>query len=184
MLLDFDGVVFRSKPANKLLQTRCENFVRAHVHYPDCAPKLNTMFYYEHGHTLIGLNNCLQTKRTVDNFNSFVYDDIDYYSLCKELSENEFNKDLLDTCNAKYDCYLFSNARRDWITNICNLYGYSLKNQKILDVSNYFLKPEFEAYQLAEEFMGSEKYDTITFVDDSELNIKNAPRAWNKIIYR
>ena len=184
LLLDFDGVVFKSKRASSIIQKRCELYVQAQVMHPEYAKELNSIFYHEHGHTLLGMNAYLENKKSVYDFNSFVYDNIDYYDLKHNLDEDDFDVEMLDRCKKNFDCYLFSNAPRSWVSNICKLYGYSLKHQKVLDVSDYYLKPDLDAYLLAEEIIGPDRYDSIVFIDDSEMNIARAPRSWDKILYR
>lgn len=183
LLLDFDGVVFKSAYATNVIRKRCELFVQAHTRCNARARELNQVFYKEYGHTLLGLNKHLETKTSLYEFNAFLYDNIDYQDLGANMQDTSFDARLMDQGSCDYDLFVFTNARRDWVYNICSLYGYKLKCE-VLDVSDYFLKPQLESYALAEEMISSAKYESILFIDDSPVNITHAPRSWNKILHK
>ena len=182
VLLDFDGVVLRSPAASALIRDRCELYLSARTGITNKATlrNLNESLYTTHGHTAIGLGRMMHQKMSVCAFNETVYDNIDYSSLRDRMHDTDFDKALIDSLCAEHEnVYIFSNARADWVYNICSAFSYNLNlvNARVLDVSDYFLKPDPAAYDLAETVVGQQT--GIIFIDDTPMNIRAAPGHWH-----
>lgn len=183
ILLDFDGVVLCSPTADKFIRQRCERFVSTYtgIRNEVTLRKLNTFLYTKHGHTVAGLNKLTNRRISLYSFNEAIYDNIDYCDLRAKMSKNEFNVKLLENAQRDYDnVYIFSNARSDWVYNVCSSFGHKL-SARVLDVSDYFLKPDKSAYKLVDTIV--EPYESLVYIDDSIVNINAAPDHWTKLHY-
>ncbi len=183
ILLDFDGVVLCSPAADKFIRQRCERFVSCYtgIRNERTIKKLNTFLYKKHGHTVAGLKQMTKKRISLYSFNEAIYDNIDYCELRANMKRNEFNVKLLENAQRDYDdVYIFSNARSDWVYNICSSFGHKL-DARVLDVSDYFLKPDKSAYKLVETMV--EPYKSLVYIDDSAVNINAAPEHWTKLHY-
>lgn len=175
LLLDFDGVVLRSHAANKLVGARCRNYMGMYMGIRDPVQKrkVNQLLYKSHGHTLLGLQ-ALGYRCNVFDFNEYVYSNIDYKNLAQGVLDGEFSRVELDALAEEFEVFIFSNARSDWVYGVCRELDYDISGKcRVLDVGDYYLKPEQSAYKLALDMVRDwvPNGKPVMFVDDSLLNI-------------
>lgn len=194
LLLDFDGVVLRSPATSRLISSRCIKYVSMKTGVTDevKARRLNEHLYTRYGHTVLGLQGVGFQNCSLEDFNAFVYDNIDYRHLIRHIDNdsNFFGKDIDRLCaSGFYDVFIFSNARQDWVYGICSALNYPIHKRcrGVLDVSDYFLKPQPSAYQLAHDMIepSVKAGSNVVFVDDSMLNILplRSSMIWHPILF-
>jgi FMN phosphatase YigB (HAD superfamily) len=178
LLLDFDGVVFKNHKLHKVVANRCEQFMHKYVKVRDqeTLTRCNKSLYETTGHTLLGLQR-LGYNITFEDFNNYVYKDIDFKNNLKDISEEHVRdihalKKIQKHCEVNnYGLYIFSNAPDIWCDSICEiLLGYSVPSTYIY--TNNILKPNPYSYIRVQQYCDSDEY---IFVDDKLGNLLNVP---------
>lgn len=174
LLLDFDGVILDNK-YNKIVGVKATNYVQKIMKLPYAeARNMNKYMYKTFGHTTKGLNK-LGYNTDIEDFNRFVYNDINYNALFKNVNKEKDLEDLKYIIN-KFNPTIFSNAPKIWYKNALKNMNINLKN---IDMGSY-LKPDFQIYKDIEKITDKKIY----FVDDNFINFSNTilnPR-WENIM--
>ena len=184
VLLDFDGVVLKNHPIHRTVGMKCRTYLQKYVPIRDPikASELNRHLYESTGHTLTGLKE-LGYPVSINEFNNYVYDNIDYSQL-KDLKQTN-KSDIDDFRKLKHWCktneiksYIFSNAPWQWCDTILKRMG-----ENDIDVLNTFclLKPNGKLYDAVEHLFPDHKF---YFIDDKMSNLVPVmPRKnWIKIL--
>lgn len=185
LLLDFDGVVFKKHRLHDVVGYRCEQFVKKYIninHHPTLK-EMNKSLYESTGHTLSGMHK-LGYDISFEDFNKYVYKDIDYRKELSELHSYHYRdinsmRKLMKNYKDVYDIKIFSNAPDEW----CNNISWILFGIMIPTTYNYtgnILKPNSQCYELIEKNINQEEY---IFVDDKINNLINTPQngKWHNI---
>lgn len=179
ILLDFDGVIFKNHHLHNVVGRKCEQFVNRYVRVKDkqTLKIVNKSLYETTGHTLLGLQK-LGYDICFEEFNNFVYKDIDYTSVRAYISEEQERelscvKKIKSYCdqNPNIDFRIFSNAPDIWCNTISEeLFSFTIPTT--YDQTKNILKPDEAAYVAIEKQLPSQKY---VFVDDKLCNLLNVP---------
>lgn len=192
VLLDFDGVLCKSKTAERFIGRRCIEFVKQMTGLShDNAVALNNVAYQTSGHTSLGLVRMgyggSNAAQMLGRFNYHVYEKnkIDYKRLFFESGADEdggFNLDeFLELCyrchNTRTDVFIFSNAPSCWVNGVCESFGVDLAKLKvsILPVDQH-VKPCIQSFVRAERALEDThgyhaSRTTILFADDKMFNL-------------
>lgn len=167
LLLDFDGVVLRSPRSMKLVSNRAARYVKSHVTQLSNKESsiVNKYLYKTFGHTVTGLNKMGYNAATMEDYNSFVYKNIDYRTLADE-ADIFGTYSLLAECDRNgIDVAIFTNSPRCWHENILSRMPLPYE----VDAINMcgLLKPDQRVYKDIEKRY---PYHKIFFVDDSFVN--------------
>lgn len=185
LLLDFDGVLFRHKSAVSLVSNKAARFVKINMKISNKDSHIiNDYLYKSFGHTSIGLNK-IGYNVNIDDFNHFIYNDIDYKNVFKFIN----SKDIADINNITKTCffnnikiYIFSNSPIVWCKNIIQCMNLDFNNFNYINNMN-LLKPQKKLFNLIE----NELHDCnhIYFIDDTFINFThtlNNPK-WTNIMF-
>lgn len=186
LLLDFDGVVLKHSRSSLEISKRSQNFVRmtTNVTNDNEARCLNANLYKNYGHTVLGLQR-MGYKVNVRDFNEYVYSEINYKELFKDVKKTN-NRDVMSFVELSKFCtsqkipiYIFSNAPNEWCGKIMDMMLPNETFHNFVDTSND-LKPSFVLYEnISYKFKGQQ----IVFVDDSFINFTNSFRTnqWTNV---
>jgi hypothetical protein len=174
-LVDFDGVILRSKEPNVYIKNKIEKYVKKSFRLKDMASaeKLNKELYIRYGHTYLGLQKMGKVSSLRD-FNEYVYGDTREYNgmtLTKE-ENKEWQDFLAEMKKLDIQVKLFSNADKRWMANFI---GYNPDYFSFHDLMSLYeepfysrlLKPKRDIYDLA-----NSKYPDglFYFIDDKVSN--------------
>jgi FMN phosphatase YigB (HAD superfamily) len=170
LLLDFDGVIFKHKSAN-IVSNRAARYVKNHVNVSNRDSHIiNKYLYKSFGHTATGLMNMGYKDVSMEEYNKFVYNNIDY----KKVFKNTNKKDTEDVNNILKYCKknnihpcIFTNAPPIWYNSILDCMDID-KNQFEYIHNHDMLKPNKGIYDLIEYMY--QNHDKFYFVDDSFVN--------------
>jgi FMN phosphatase YigB (HAD superfamily) len=188
VLLDFDGVVLKSKVIDRVIVDRCVDFVAKMTGCSAArARTINRNAYASAGHTALGLhalgygNGSLQCM--LDEFNEHVYDGIRPADLVRKATDEEFDAvgmiALAASCNMRdVPVFIFSNAPQQWVRGITGAFGFDLDawNVGVLSACRSQVKPSIQAYAAAEKELSRALQTPATcvrviFVDDKMTNV-------------
>ena len=196
LLLDFDGVIYHDKVALDMVQARAVDFVRERLDGKvfDAgtidADAVNTFLYKKYGHTVLGLNAHFNLQITMNEFNDYLYsqelfNDIRKKNLVQPRNNNamyrgECAKVLTDHARrAGLGVYVFTNAPKRWVMfalGELSLHGL-FRYWEVISAEDYETnKPDPQIYKEVHQDLGF--YHNLLFVDDSAINVKNAPKNW------
>jgi FMN phosphatase YigB (HAD superfamily) len=188
LLLDFDGVILKSPNSNKIIANKANRFVKNFVNTSNKnASIINKYLYKTFGHTAIGLQK-LGYKTSIDEYNKFVYNDINYKLLFKNLKK-DYNQDINDITNTIYYCNnnnirmaIFSNSPSIWYSTALQ---YMDIDPTLFDhiYMNNTIKPDPKLFKSIEEKYRN--YDKFYFVDDQFVNFSNTllNNKWTNIMF-
>lgn len=192
VLLDYDGVLFRSRAADACIHKRCVDFCAsvASITEVDRARRLNQAAYGVHGHTALGLVRLgygSSSARMMRDFNAAVYSGLktsDYASIVRATPDADVQRRdmlrLFDACRGVgADVFVFSNAPPEWIFGICNALDVDVTRAGVVvlrDACRKSPKPDASAYRRAERELLAvhprrRDVDRVLFVDDNKLNL-------------
>lgn len=189
LVLDVDGVVFRSLAASTIVKNRVIEFVRHKTgkSVRDAAA-LNRRAYSRHGHTILGMRRVVPgIEWSLGDFNRYVYDRELLTIVEKEcMYEKESNaaiNDFRDFQELVQDTpiYLFSNAPRCWMDMIFNMYELNVPYLNILASDDHWLhmgddalKPEMRCFgRVQNQIVHDHGKDVrLLMVDDSPINVR------------
>lgn len=204
LLLDFDGVVCKSKSAGAKVAKRAGIYTWKKVNSPNLLDKRksnlvsvkdaeNICFnaYKGFGHTVIGLRAIGLNNISLSEYNNFVYNTIDYDKVCQEdLNDLSEVRNLLCICeDMKIQVYLFTNAPKVWYANVLQEDGDILN--KLVDIRDVlgvseddetYLKPHSTVYNSIRNVFPNHK---LFFIDDSLINMKHTLglHNWVNLLY-
>lgn len=174
LLLDFDGVILPKK-YNKIVSVKATQYVQKFIKLPyKEAHIMNKYMYTTFGHTVKGLEK-LGYKTDIEDFNRYVYNDINYNALFKHLNKEKDLQDLNYIID-KFDPVIFSNSPKIWYKTALNYMNIDIKS---INMGSY-LKPDPQIYKDLEKLTDKKIY----FVDDNFINFSNTilnPR-WENIM--
>ena len=170
LLLDFDGVVFRHKSAS-MISNKAARYVKNHTRTTNRDSHIiNKYLYKSFGHTATGLINMGYKDVSMEDYNKFVYNDIDYNKIFKNVNQKDvidINR-IIDYCKLnKIELSIFSNAPEIWYKNLLDCMKIDKKQFKYINNQN-MLKPDEGVYKLIDYLY--QDSDMIYFVDDSFVN--------------
>ena len=178
MLIDFDGVILRNHISSKFIINRCDNYVQIKLNTHARHSKfVNENLYGTTGHTLHGLHKLGHNQYSVKDFNDYVYGDIQYPSMFKDIRTTHA-QDIQQFINLNEWCkknetklFIFSNAPDEWCNNICKLMSPKLDDIETtnLMLKNHFLKPNQDAYTVLDYHL--KRYKKIINIDDKLINL-------------
>lgn len=195
VLLDIDGVVFKSKPMLHIVKGNITRYVRTYLqkerrcHVSETEAGIISENLYKHyGHTLRGLQHLygpvaaqsLGHEFRLQDFNNFVYDEETINLLYTHLLFSDYDDDdaaLKDFCD---ECYkndvkigVFSNAPSSWCTPILQHLkvdvAAGLKFTSSHPLFGNRLKPDVNLYNDIVDSVGTSS--PIMFIDDSPINL-------------
>lgn len=176
VLLDFDGVLLRSKKASNMVAKRCASFVGSKMNIAsiDKSTNVNRYLYTNFGHTLLGLK-ALGYECSLQEFNDYVYGDIDYNELCEDIIRHEAfdNLGLQNLLDQSENVYIFSNAPHSWIYNIMKSCcpNTLMKNTKYIDTHNCLKTSRYLYHEICTRLSRNDS-DKLFFIDDSLKNLE------------
>lgn len=165
--IDFDGVILRNHPVHTYVSHRCNMFVAKKLSVSlERAKEKNRELYTTTGHTLLGLKK-LGVKTSLKEFNSFVYTELDYATVFKDMhlthQEDIDGLDaLLKTCRKEQITpFVFSNAPNVYVHNILKHMTdhpkSTIESQELISrlyasqhITRDLLKPDKDAYTAIE----------------------------------
>ena len=176
LLLDFDGVILPKK-YNKIVSVKATQYVQKFIKLPyKEANIMNKYMYTTFGHTVKGLEK-LGYKTDIEDFNRYVYHDINYNALFKNIhKDTDVNINDLDYIIDKFNPLIFSNSPKIWYKTALNYMNIDIKS---INMGTY-LKPDPQIYKDLEKLTDKKIY----FVDDNFINFSNTilnPR-WENIM--
>jgi FMN phosphatase YigB (HAD superfamily) len=185
LLLDFDGVILNTPRSAKVVSIKANKFVQKFLHTSTHhSTIINKYLYKTFGHTAIGLQK-LGYDTDIQEYNRFVYNDIDYKTIFGELQYTH-SKDIenvnkiIDHCRRKnINISIFSNSPSVWYINALYYMGINTSTLSAIDLENH-IKPNKIVFDTIEK-----KYldcDRFIFVDDSFVNFSNTlmnPKWYN-----
>lgn len=182
MLLDYDGVVLRSKKALQYQSIASNEFAfqvlkaaRIDVSRSQCA-KINRQHYKEYGHTVNMLRTMFDAKVTLSQYNAFVFDEP---SLRRSLSNIDTTESMAEAHRMVSACLqsgiescIFTNAHPNWVKHTAR--GI-VRELPIIHPGDDIgaLKPFEHAYRRVEEAYDEENF---LFIDDSLANCEAAKK--------
>lgn len=176
VLLDFDGVLLRSKKAANIIKKGCASYVGTKMNScsSEQATAMNAYLYNNFGHTVIGLK-ALGYASSLEEFNDYIYNTIDYHDIYEDINKmGAFDVSgleyLLDTSDG---VYIFSNAPYTWVYNIMNACCPNdiLNKTKYYDTLNC-LKPNLNLYNEVYTKLSRSDEEQLIFIDDSIKNFE------------
>lgn len=205
LLLDMDGVVLHQPNLHRFVARRVCTFVRRSLDpkMPGLsfsqAEGINKVLYTTYGHTLTGLNSVFRLDKTIDDFNSYVYDSTAMSYISNLLDDSDMNtraseaRQLLETCSAKgTPVYVFSNAPIKWSNMVAETLGLPIDKDKILGSDHPVfeksghLKPYMALYADVDRLLNHRysKNQEVLFVDDSMQNLVPCARMerWTPVL--
>lgn len=202
LALDLDGVLYNHPRVARYVVNRCVRYVAEELRLSMAeAEPLNAMLYHEYGHTLRGMNKVFGTRRTLQHFNSRVYDPDTLGCIARHARDPGHvhrtldARDALRRCHAAgVDVYVFSNAPAVWCEATLDAMGFLDRfvpgahvvagDHEALEGAS---KPASRAYQAFAKVagIGSSGGRQAVFVDDTLRNLLpllHAP-SWMPVYY-
>jgi hypothetical protein len=207
LFLDFDGVILRSNVANKKIANRASlytwkqlmkhpnqgaygSYTKDHFCSIKDAENVCANLYKSYGHTLLGLKAIGCESATLTEYNSYIYDDIDYTELTKHNNDMDVLYKVIDYCHAKnITPYIFTNSPKQWVASMLREHSNIIDDLpdvrnilKIDDTDDAFLKPGNRIYDSIENGFTD---GHLFFVDDNACNFKvTLDRGrWTNMLY-
>ena len=170
LLLDFDGVVFKHKSAN-IVSNRAARYVKNHVNVSNRDSHIiNKYLYKSFGHTATGLMNMGYADVSMEEYNKFVYNNIDYKKVFKNINQEDvedINK-IVKFCKKKNIMLsIFTNSPPMWYNSILDCMKIDKSDFTFIENKD-LLKPDEGVYKLI-DYLYEDK-DKLYFVDDSFVN--------------
>jgi FMN phosphatase YigB (HAD superfamily) len=140
----------------------------------------NKNLYERYGHTLIGLNK-LEYDISIEEFNDFVYKDINYKVLLNNIKStnkrdiDHFHKLEYYCKDRDIDMMICSNASDEWCHEISRAMG--IRELPTTSSITNLLKPQPKFYKDIEISLNNNGDNEIIFVDDKLMNLRNLD--WN-----
>lgn len=211
LLLDFDGVVCKSKTAGAKVAKRAGIYTWKKLNAPQLTNKPsqskfndnenmvsvsdaeNICFnaYKGFGHTIIGLKALGFKDISLREYNQFVYNTIDYDKVRNEdLNDlTEVRKMIAECQDMNVQVYLFTNAPKIWYGNVLQEHGDILN--KVIDIRDVlgtseddevYLKPYSTIYRSIRNNFPNHK---LYFVDDNVINMQHTlgVHNWINVLY-
>lgn len=173
ILLDIDGVVVPNCP---LVGQSIERYVARHCNIPlKQARTVNRRLYKNYGHSCTGLQQVYGLKRTLEEFNAEVYQDLPGLqawldSLCPKRCTNVTTA-VKHFQRMNCSIYSFSNAPLGWCQHMLS----KVKLQDSVEVLNPvpYLKPQPVAYMHVSSVLqeAGQSDCQVHFIDDSMQNL-------------
>ncbi len=198
LALDLDGVLYNHPRVARYVANRCVRYVAEELRISMAeAEPLNAMLYHEYGHTLRGMNKMFRTRRTLQHFNSHVYDQDTLGCIARHakdpahVNRTHDARDALRRCQAGgVDVYVFSNAPAVWCEATLDAMGFLdrfVPRTHVVSGDHGVSKPACEAYQAFAKVagIGSSGGRDAVFVDDTLRNLLPLLRApsWIPVHY-
>lgn len=176
LLLDYDGVVLKSRSLSDYQLRKSAMFVEKHTKLPfDKCQKMNKKYYPRYGHTVTMLNCLFKKPVTLEQYNDYMFNKKDLHELSwlvfphtKQHAQSFI--DLFNVCdNCNIDWYIFTNAHVDWVMHFARICELPIDEKKVIWPSTLdLLKPKAQSYDNIEKRFPDE---TLIFIDDSDVNL-------------
>ena len=193
LLLDFDGVMLRNPKFTRYQTYHSACYVQRVTGMSlQTSETLNKLCYPRFGHTVTMINELFNKKKTLTDYNDFVFDKEKMRCLEKEVDVKtrshfaSFLK-LAKKCNdGGIETAIFSNADARWIECCVSIAGdardaRTLMSDIITPATIDQLKPQKIAYDIVERRFPS--HDEFWFVDDCKQNLVEPSSRDNWIPY-
>ena len=191
LLLDFDSVVLVNQHLKQYQLKRSAKFLKHHtqLRFEQCE-YINKKLYPMFGHTTIMMNKMFDKKVTLEEYDDFVFSPKQLKTLNSAFDPdsraytNRFNNVYAHCEKTGIDCYIFTNAHKNWVTHFSRLSGLDIDENKIFwPTTTDTLKPKKLAYDTVENKFDKKQH--YLFVDDSEVNLA-VPRTlpnWTTFLF-
>lgn len=189
VLFDLDGVIFHHDEAMNKVSKRASDFISELIRTKH-AEEINRRLYKGYGHTIIGLREEYNINMSLQDFNEFIYDSDTLASVCKlplpmssAIKAMEARQAIQAVKSAGHRCMVFTNAPKIWVDMALTTTGLlrHFKPEDILSAEDFtHVKPQRQIYVDVSKKL---KDLDITFIDDSLLNVANAPAEWDAYLY-
>ena len=189
LLLDYDGVVLKSKNLMEYQLRKSAKFVNKHTKMPyNICKDMNKQYYPKYGHTVTMLNKMFDIPVTLKDYNDYVFD----FNTIKKLKglvdlttyeHGHSFKNVFDYCQANdISWYIYTNAHINWVIYFSYLLDIDIPLDKIIWPLNLsLLKPNQESYDTIEKELLNSNF---IMVDDSMNNLvipQSRPSKWTPI---
>lgn len=189
LLLDYDGVILRSKRMTAFQFTQSVLFMKKNL--PKVSPSecayVNKSNYKKYGHTVLLMNNLYQCDVTLEDYNNYVFDSLAMKNLKIAIEQDavhhmrKFDYIVKECLANDVAVEIFTNAPETWVRHTaCHNF---LSDIPVIhpegDIAR--LKPAIEAYvDIEKDYPES----TFLFVDDSETNLNPVKHMekWNTLL--
>lgn len=163
LLLDFDGVILRKREILRYQVHKSAQFVKHHTKLSYVqAYDINKKNYRKYGHTVLMLNDMFDTNITLQQYNEFVFNNLDF-------TIDDHHAEPFRQIMREFDTYIFTNSNINWVMYFAKKLNLPIQEDKVFYPKTLDqLKPFSKSYDMIDHKLN----DHIIFVDDTLVNLE------------